>query len=197
VNKRLSRPYRSPLREDQTEATALRIVEAALVVLEDRPAELSIPAVARAARVSVPTVYRHFADKAALVRAVSQHLDRNSGLPAPGPWHSPAAIAEHVREVFPRLNGRRALLRPAFASAEGAAVRRAEVAERVAAVRRALDGGKRRLAPADQDRLVSIITVLCTSETLGLLQEYLGLSGAEAGEAVGWAIDRLSADGRP
>ncbi len=191
MNKRVDRPYRSLLRKDQAEETALRIIEAALAVLEDRPAEFSIPAVARAARVSVPTVYRHFADKAGLVRAVSHHIDQNLSISAPEPLLTPAALADHVREVSPQLNGRRALLRPAFGSAEGAAVRREEIAKRVAEVRRAIEGGGRRLAPADQKRLVQIVTVLCTTEMLGFLQEYLGLSAAEAGEAVGWAIERL------
>jgi len=197
MNKRTARKYESPLREDQAEATSERIVEAALRVLERRPGDLSIPATAREARVSVPTVYRHFSDKAALIQAVSDRLDQGAGLRRPGPMHTATDIAEHVRSVFPQLDGRRALLRPAFQSAEGRAVRREHLAERVTMVRGALAAQQDGLTPADHDKLVSIVTILCTSETLGMLQEYLGLSGAEAGETVAWTIERLTKEPNP
>jgi hypothetical protein len=48
-----------------------------------------------------------------------------------------------------------------------------------------------RLPAEDFSRLVAIVTVLCTSETLGLLQEYLGLSAEEAGDTVAWAVTQL------
>lgn len=191
MNKRGVRDYHSTLRDDQAEATARRIVEAAVRVLEGAPASLSIPAVARAAGVAVPTVYHHFGDKAALIRAVSDHLDRATGVaPLPAPV-SPAALAEHVQVVFPELNGRHALMAPALRSPEGDAVRREQLTERSAMVRGALAGVASRLHPADFEKLVSVVTVLCTSETLGLLQAYLGMSGEDAGAAVAWAITRL------
>ena len=59
-------------------------------------------------------------------------------------------------------------------------------------VRGALAAVASRLEPEDFESLVSIVTVLCTSETLGLLTEHLGLTGEEAGAAVAWAITRLS-----
>ena len=42
-------------------------------------ASLSIPAVAREAGVSVPTVYRHFGTKDDLLAAVYPHVARGSG----------------------------------------------------------------------------------------------------------------------
>lgn len=191
MDKPTAREYRSTLREDQAEATARRIVEAAVRVLERGPARLSIPAVAREAGVAVPTVYHHYSDKPALIRAVSDHLDDAAGLARPTVT-TPAALAEHVQIAAPQINGRHALMAPAFRSPEGDAVRRAQLSERVAMVRGALAGVLSRLDPAESEKLVSIVTVLCTSETLGLLQEYLGLSGEEAGAAVAWAITRLS-----
>src|SRR5262245_59662714 len=51
-----------------------RILEAATAVLARGVDELSMPAVAREAGVSVPTVYRNFPDKNALLRETLQHL---------------------------------------------------------------------------------------------------------------------------
>ena len=194
MNKRSVRSYSSPLREDQAEATMLRIVEAAIRVLQRHPADLSMPAVAREAGVSVPTVYRHFGDKATLIKAVSDRLDDETGLQPPGPMRTSADLAKHVRQYLPHFEGRRALMRPAFQSVEGEGVRREQIADRLDMVRNALDNRARLSSVADHEKLVSIVTVLCTSETLGLLQEYLGLSGAEASESVAWAIERLTGE---
>ena len=192
MNTRSIRHYRSALREGQAEATARRIVEAAIRVLERGLAGLSIPAVAREAGVSVATVYHHFADKAALIRAVSDHIDRLAGidtLPSP---RSADELAQHIRHVFPRVTGRQALLGPALRGSEGEALRREWLKERVTMVREALDEASSRLDPEDFEKLVSIVTLLCTSQTLGVLHEYLGLSAEESAAAVAWAISKLS-----
>jgi AcrR family transcriptional regulator len=52
--------------------TRARILDACAALLAR--GELTVPAVARAANVSVPTVYRHFSDKQALVRATARHV---------------------------------------------------------------------------------------------------------------------------
>src|SRR5437773_8993571 len=63
----MARTYVSPLRRGQFEATRLRIVEAVGRVLARGVTELSVPAVAEEAGVSVATVYRHFQSKQQLV----------------------------------------------------------------------------------------------------------------------------------
>jgi AcrR family transcriptional regulator len=189
------RTYRSALREDQAQATALRIVEAALRVLERGIAVLSIAAVAREAGVSVQTVYHHFGDKIGLVRAVSDHLDRASvGGEALPPADSPSGLAAHVRFVFPRLDGRNALMAPALAGPEGAALRKEWLADRSEMVRTALAEAESRMSPSDFDHLVAVVTILCTSQTLGVMHEYLGLSVDDAAGAVAWAIFKLSGE---
>ncbi len=191
MNMRTEGGYRSPLRQAQAAATAQRILDAAVALLERRPGALSIPAVAREAGVSVPTVYHHFSDKATLIRAISDHLDARTGLsPLPDPT-SAAELAEHVAKVAPHLSGRQALMAPAFRSAEGIAIRREQVADRKRMVGEALTGMRSRLSPDAFEKLVSVVTVLCTSETLGFFQEYLGASGEEAAAAVAWAIHQL------
>jgi AcrR family transcriptional regulator len=192
MNRQEARSYASPLRTEQARATALRIMEAAIRVLERRPAALSIPAVAREAGVSVPTVYHHFGDKAGLISAVSDHLDQSEFLEPPTQPTSPAGLADHVRSVFPRLDGRRALMAPAFRLPEGERVRREQIAERVAMVRTALAPVESEFDPSAFDHLAAIVTVLGTSETVGLLLDHLNLTMTDAAEAVAWAITKLS-----
>lgn len=196
MNSESARKYRSPLREGQAEATAFRIIEAAIRILEGGLAGLSIPAVAREAGVSVPTVYHHFADKTALIRALSDHLDRTIGIDPPANPHSAAELAAHIRYVGPHLHGRPSLLGQALAGPEGTALRREWLAERSAMVRGALRSGST-LPEDDFERLVSIATVLCTSQTLGVLTEYLGLAAGEAAEAVAWAVLKLTEENTP
>src|SRR5687767_205282 len=74
------RTYRSELRAEQAEATRTRILDAAVRVISRGVALVSIPAVAREAGVSVPTVYRHFATKRDLLAAVYPHVVRRAGL---------------------------------------------------------------------------------------------------------------------
>jgi AcrR family transcriptional regulator len=192
MKRKTARSYASPLRAEQAKATALRIVDAAIRVLERRPADLSIPAVAAEAGVSVPTVYHHFGDKAGLISAVSDHLDRSALVERPAQPTTPAELANHARSVFPRLNGRHALMAPAFRLPEGEAVRRDQIAERVAMVRTALAPVEPGFDPVSFERLVAILTVLSTSETVGMLQGYLDLTPTDAAEAVAWAITQLT-----
>ena len=62
------------LRAAQAQATRARILEATVAVMARGVASVSIPAVAREAGVSVPTVYRHFATKRDLLTSVFPHV---------------------------------------------------------------------------------------------------------------------------
>jgi len=65
------RPYRSPVRAQQARSTRMAIIDAAHpMFLADGFAATTIPGVAAAAGVSVPTVYKVFGNKARLAKAV-------------------------------------------------------------------------------------------------------------------------------
>ena len=70
-----ARAYESPLRAEQMEQTRLRILHAVTEVLADPTAEeVTIPLVARRARVSLRTVYR------------TSRRERRSSTPGPSGW---------------------------------------------------------------------------------------------------------------
>ena len=71
------------------DATRDRIVRAAFELHQERgPAYATISAIAKRARVERHTVYRHFPDLVALMRACTEHGMRTTGLPDPDIWRS-------------------------------------------------------------------------------------------------------------
>src|SRR5438876_257305 len=78
--KPVRRPYRSPLREERAMETRDRILEAVVQVMaRNGIAELSIPLIAKQARVSIPSVYRYFPTKRHLFEALDEYAQRKSG----------------------------------------------------------------------------------------------------------------------
>src|SRR5207237_5936910 len=67
VKSRTTRPYDSPTRKEHAELTRRAIIDALIgLLVDEHPALVSIPAVAKRANVSVRTVYHHFPTKEAL-----------------------------------------------------------------------------------------------------------------------------------
>lgn len=70
------RRYESPLRREHTEATSHAILDAAVDLARAGDSEVSFVRIARAAHISTPTVYRHFATKDDLIRALIERTNR-------------------------------------------------------------------------------------------------------------------------
>ena len=157
-------------------------------------AELSVPAVAKAARVSVPTVYRHFPSKRLLFAAVGEHVGQRSGLstvPTPADLE---AMGDWVRETFRRLD----TMDPAMAAAMGGALggrlrRQAMLPHRLKIFDASLAPALRALPPREREHLRRVTVLLTSSAALRTLKSYLDLSADEAAQTVVWALDRLTA----
>ena len=68
------RPYRMKARAQAAEATAQAIIAAARVLFAERPYDqVSLPAIAQGAGVTVQTVLRRFGSKEELFAAAAQH----------------------------------------------------------------------------------------------------------------------------
>src|SRR4026207_1350213 len=68
------RMYRSPLRDERANQTRTRILDGLVQVMAHNGiAELSIPLVAKEAGVSIPSVYRYFPTKKALITALDEY----------------------------------------------------------------------------------------------------------------------------
>ena len=182
------RPYRSPLRAQQAEETRARILDAAARVMATGLATVSVPAVAREAGVSVPTVYRHFGTKSGLVAAVYPHLVRRAGLNEMPSPRSIEELLEGMRAYFERVESFGDLARAAMASPAADEARRMSMPGRIAMMREVAGSIEPKLDEADRDRLARLLLVLTASSALRLWRDHLGASVDEVASDVEWVI---------
>lgn len=98
------RSYRQTNRAEQVAATRRRLVEAALKLHTTiGPARTSLSHVAREARVSRPTLYAHFPDESALLRACTFHSLASDPPPDPQTWLEVTSPRERVRRGLAEL----------------------------------------------------------------------------------------------
>jgi AcrR family transcriptional regulator len=183
------------LRAEQAEETRVRILEATLRVMARGVASVSIPAVAREAGVSVPTVYRHFGTKLDLLAAVYLHAVRRA---PPGEFSPPRSIDElrdGVRAIFQGLDTGDDLVRAAMASPAAAEARRMGMPARLEIYRRLADDLAPDLAQPDRARIARVLTVLISSSALRLWRDHLGSSVEEAADDIEWVIRAAVAAG--
>ena len=177
-----SRPYASELRREQASRTRERIVEATVRTLGRGVSELSVPAVAREAGVSVPTIYRHFGTKSGLIAALFPHFSARSGLDRMPPIRSFADVAEAIRTVYRQL----ALLEPEIRAATlgeiGRESRRTSIPQRLAVFRGAINELAPDATPEDREHIAGLVLLLTSSAVFRAYGEYLGLDPAAAAE---------------
>jgi AcrR family transcriptional regulator len=176
------------LRAAQAVATRARILEATVAVMARGVASVSIPAVAREAGVSVPTVYRHFGTKSDLLAAVFPHVMRRAGLDEVVPPRSIDELGQGVRALFERVDSAGDLARAAAASPAAEEVRRVDMPARLEMSRRIADSIVPKLAPADRDRIARLLTILVSASALRVWRDHLGSSVEEAANDVEWVI---------
>jgi AcrR family transcriptional regulator len=183
-----ARAYRSDLRAEQAEETRGRILDAALRVMTTGVASLSIPAVAREAGVSVPTVYRHFGTKAELLAAMYPHAARRSGLDKLPLPTSVGDLRTTLRAFFEHLDALDDMARAAMASPVGDEVRHATMKGRFERIRRIGDTIEPPLSKADQDRITRLLVILTSSASLRMWRDHLGSSVDEAVDDIEWFV---------
>jgi AcrR family transcriptional regulator len=187
------RAYNSPLRAEQLEQTRQRIFEAVSDVLaDDTVQELTIPLIARRARVAVRTVYRHFPTREALFDAWGDWADENLRLL----MHSYPETLEGLREFTPSLfqayDDNELLVRALLNSSAALELRRRTRRRRRRQAERALEEVTAALSPDDRRRAVAVIYLLISAPAWQAMREQSGLPGAEAGEAAAWAVGVLT-----
>jgi AcrR family transcriptional regulator len=183
-----TRTYRSDLRAEQAEETRGRILDAALRVMTTGVASLSIPAVAREAGVSVPTVYRHFGTKAELLAAMYPHAARRSGLDRLALPTSIGDLRPSLSAFFEHVDAMGDMERAAMASPIADEVRHATMKGRFERIRRIGDTIDPPLSKADQDRITRLLVVLTSSGSLRMWRDHLGSSVDEAVDDIDWFV---------
>lgn len=182
------REYRSELRAQQADETRSRILDATGRVMARGILKLSIPAVAREAGVSVPTVYRHFGTKEELVAAIYPHAMARAGIRDFRFPRTVDEIREGVRAYLGQLDSLDDLDRAAMASPASAEPRQLSMPRRIAVWHQLVDSIEPRLAPADRDRLVRLLAVLLTSSSMRMWRDHLGASVDQTADDVDWVV---------
>ena len=190
MNRVASRPrgYRSQLRQEQAEETRARILDATMRVMATGLASLSIPAVAREAGVSVPTIYRHFGTKRDLLAAVYPHAAHRAGMDAIPDPRSLDELRPMIRAVLERLDALDDVSRAAMASPAASEVRHATMASRYERIQRLADSIEPKLPKADRDRLTRLMTVITASASVRMWRDHLGLSVDEVADEIDWIV---------
>lgn len=182
------RRYQSELRAEQAQETRRRILDAALRVMSTGLASLSVPAVAREAGVSVPTVYRHFGSKPALLEAMYPHAARRAGLDRIPDPSSMDDLRGAIRAMCERLDALDDVGRASFATPIANEVRHATMPARFARMRGLGESVHPPLSDAALDRIARLLVVLLSSSALGTWRDHLGVSADQAGEDVEWIV---------
>ncbi len=183
---------RSPLQQEQVERTRQKILDGLVRVLDRGVAGLSVPAVAREAGVSVPTVYRYYNSKEDLLRGLADAWEVRLGaislLPPPADCDR---LGPYVRTLFLRYEEIEPTLRTVMAMAEGNQGRRTEMLQRLRMIEDWLDTVAPDLSDEDHVRLRDVIAVLTGSATQRAFKDYLDLPAEEAAQLVSWAMRQL------
>lgn len=96
-----TRRYELRQRAERQAQTRQRIIEAIVALhREIGPARTTISAIAERAGVERLTVYRHFADEAAMLEACSAHFATEVAPPDPGAWAGVPGAAERLRAAL-------------------------------------------------------------------------------------------------
>ena len=188
----MPRPYSSPLREGQAQRTRDLILDSLTELLAtQRVDEVSTKKIAERARVSQPTVYRHFPDRAALVQGLTDRIEKKI---AESGVRAPETLEEWIEsiDVALRLTDENAAVAIAEA-VMNADPRRftAESRARTDNITRAVARSFPELDDRDHRRIAALVRTLISVQTWLRMREEFGLDGAESGPLVQWALTTL------
>jgi len=183
------RQYHSELRAEQAQATRARILEATLRVMADGLAGVTIPAVAREAGVSVPTVYRHFRTKRDLLAGLQPYLRQRARLDEVALPGSIAELRGSLVAMLGRMDSLDDLARAALASPAGEEARRVHFPNRFAVISRIADAIAPGQSQADRERIARLLLILTSSSALRVWRDHLGASVDEMADDIDWVVN--------
>ena len=155
--------------------------------------DITVPDVAKAAGVSVRTVYRHFATREELIAAAADWIVAHY-------WSDPS-VPENVEELAPHwvrqakaFDQHPNLMRALLISRAGNQVRSVRRARRLEKQNLALQEVTGNLSPAEQRQAEAVFGYLSNSLAWLTMRDENGFSGEDSGAAVAWAIEVLIDD---
>jgi AcrR family transcriptional regulator len=183
------RSYESPLRRDQLEQTRLRILRAVTDFFAELPGEeMTIPLVARRARVALRTVYRHFPTREALFDAWGDWIDENLELHLHSYPETPAELVEFPLQLYRSYEENASLVRAMLNSKAARDARVRTRRRRKRSFERAMQDLTADLEPNDRRRALAVVYLLVSAPGWQAMRDQWDLDGVEAGKAAAWAV---------
>jgi AcrR family transcriptional regulator len=187
------RVYESPLREEQAAATRERILGALRdLIVDEHPSNITMADVAKRAKVSERTVYRHYPTREELFHALFTWAVTAGEDVSPVRANDPAGLIAMARRMFPMLEANAEIVRALNSLPFSADMRAHRADRRRSQVIEALEPVTAGLAPDSAQRLQALAHLLTSSDSLMFMKEYWGFDAEEASKAVAWAIGALT-----
>ncbi len=187
------RAYSSSLRDSQAQRTRDLILDALTELLSEQPADqISTRAIGERAGVSQPTVYRHFADRQALLEGLSDRVASSvAARPDDARLETLDDLSAHAARDF-ALPDEHAVEATAEAilNADPRRLSRASRA-RSDELRRVVATSLPDYAERDHVRITALLRCLYSVQTWLRMREEFGITGNESGPILAWAIDTL------
>ena len=180
-------PQPTSLRDHYREETRLRILDAAIDELaETELEELTMAGVAARAGVTERTVFRHFATRDELIKAMWPRMVlrvRSPGFPS-----TATDLIGRPLLHFPEFDGQERQVRASAFSAGGREVRRTARHERQAAFRSSVHDAFPGIEEPALTRLAAVCPLINSVYSWAVMKEDWGFDGAEAGRAASAAL---------
>jgi AcrR family transcriptional regulator len=172
----------APLRDAHRDLTRSRILEAAIELLKNEDLEtLKLADIAAAAGVTERTLYRHFATREDLLKAMWPQLQARVG--SPGFPTSAQELADMPLWLFPNFDNEGGAVRASLFSRAGRELRRATNPARQKALMASVRQARPDLKEAELKRLTAVVHVIGSAYGWAIMKEAWDLDGKEAGRA--------------
>jgi AcrR family transcriptional regulator len=189
------RAYSSAIRDAQVEQTRALLFDTARSMLAEGGAEaLTLPKLAQAARVSIPTVYRYFPTIDDLFRAFLDWMRPQIGMTAERLLETPPEqLPALPLENFPRYEAQAPVLRPLMESHEFNRVRVQSMRDRAKRSSARLRPRAPDWSDAELEALSGAVWVFASPQMWRWLRDTWGLESDEAANTASWAMTTLLA----
>lgn len=164
-----------------------RIIDAAIAVVTEGGGEpITIAAVAERCGITERTIYRHFQTRDDLVRSLWPRMQDRVG--SAGFPRTAEELINRPASLFPRFDAHEGLVRASITSATGKELRTAINADRQAAMLACVEDAFPAMDKPSARRRAAVVQLLESADAWGVLKDFWGLDGTEAGQAASEAI---------
>lgn len=168
------------------------------LLVNEHPAAISVPAVAKQAGVSVRTIYRYFPNKQALLDAIANYFPDRADVYVSSTFESMAGSQEALIRLWSMFDENRAAVRAEHMSPAGSELRQRRLTETRTQIHKVVSTAAPVGSEADRERVTDAVVAVSSSSMFLELTDRLGYAGPDAARLAIWMasalIEKLAAD---